>query len=448
MLKLFLWLRYLGKRKIVLLSITAVALSVALLVVVSSLFSGFINAFERSAVETVGDVVLTPPIELARYESLIAQLQKSSSVEAAAAVLSTQGLLHLGKGNVRAVTVWGVEPEPRAKVTGFKKFLIRQKHCPGPPTFDVAKHPEEVGTIVGIALLAEPDEKTDRYDLNAAGKMPGRRIILTTGTVTPSQSADGSAGQFKRRTMKLTLVDIMFTGVYDFDKRFVYIPLQALQKELYPDAAEPLADQIQIKLADHTGAKAALAEIRRIWQDFAARQLGWSSYLLEQTSIETAREMQSRFVAELRKQMGILLLIFGVISLSVVLLIMCIFYMIVETRRRDIAVIKSCGAASSSLAWVFVGFGACIGIIGSAAGAMIGCLITRNINSVEQWVRMIFGLKLWKSSVYMFTTIPNEVDWSTALPIMLLAVAAAALGALLPAMIAVRIRPVNILRYE
>ena len=42
--------------------------------------------------------------------------------------------------------------------------------------------------------------------------------------------------------------------------------------------------------------------------------------------------MQSRYVAEFRKQMGVLLLIFGVVSLSAVLLVFCIFYMIVETQ--------------------------------------------------------------------------------------------------------------------
>lgn len=42
------------------LSIAAVALSVSLLIVVSSLFTGFINAFEQAAVEAIGDVVISP----------------------------------------------------------------------------------------------------------------------------------------------------------------------------------------------------------------------------------------------------------------------------------------------------------------------------------------------------------------------------------------------------
>jgi ABC-type lipoprotein release transport system permease subunit len=48
----------------------------------------------------------------------------------------------------------------------------------------------------------------------------------------------------------------------------------------------------------------------------------------------------------------------------------------------------------------------------------------------------------------MFSKIPNEIDWDSALPIILSAVIAASLGALIPAIIAVKTRPVNILRYE
>ena len=68
MLKLFLWLRYLHKKKIVFLSVAAVALSVALLVVVSSLFGSFIDVFEQSAVKAIGNVVLGPPVKFSEYE--------------------------------------------------------------------------------------------------------------------------------------------------------------------------------------------------------------------------------------------------------------------------------------------------------------------------------------------------------------------------------------------
>jgi len=74
--------------------------------------------------------------------------------------------------------------------------------------------------------------------------------------------------------------------------------------------------------------------------------------------------------------------------------------------------------------------------------------VTRNINTIEEWVRVLFGLKIWRSSVYMFSKIPNEVDWGWALVIVLSAVIASGIGALIPAIIAWRSRPVSILRYE
>ena len=445
MLKLFLWLRYLRKKKIVFLSIAAVALSVSLLIVVASLFNGFIKAFEQNAVEIVGDIVLTAPMKFAKYPLLIERLEQTSAVEAATAILSAEGLLHLDKGNVHKVHVWGIEPGRREKVTGYKRSLLKQKYSPGEPSFQVPDFPERIGGFVGIGVVEEPDEKTDEYDFDAAEKMIGQQVVLTTGTVTEAKAATDS---FKREVVPFLIADIVFTGIYDLDKEFVYLPIEELRKELYPSEDSPVASQIQIKLADNIDTNVALAMIRGVWQVFASEQLGWASRLIGYTEIETARQMQSRYIAAYRKQMGVLLLIFGVVSFGVVLLIFCIFYMIVRLKQKDIAIIKSCGAASSSVALIFVGFGACVGIIGSGLGAALAYVVTKNVNVIEEWIRIILGLKLWKSSVYMFSKIPNDVDSGWAVLIVLLAIVAAAIGALIPAIVAARTKPVEILRYE
>ena len=447
MLKLFLWLRYLRKKKIVFLSIAAVALSVALLIVVSSLFGGFIDVFEQSAVEGIGDVVLDPPVKFSRYEELIERLERISVVEAATATLSAEGLLHLGRGNVRGVEIWGIEPERRAKVTGLKQSLINQKQSPGEPSFEISGIEDGVGGFVGIGVVAEPDEETDEYDFDAVKKVIGQQTVLTTGAVIKAQDESGAVA-VRKKVIRFTIADVVFTGVYYFDKRLVYLPIEEVQRVLYPNESEGVAGQIQIKLRAEAETDAALAQIRGVWEAFATEQLGWEPYLIRGTAIATAKQMQSKYVAEFRKQMGVLLLIFGVVSLSAVLLIFCIFYMIVETRQKDIAIIKSYGATNGSVALIFVGFGICVGLIGSGMGMILGDIVTKNINTIEEWIRIIFGLKLWKSSVYMFSKIPNEVDWDSVLLIVLSAVTAAAVGALIPAIIAVMTRPVNVLRYE
>ncbi|MDD5064736.1 MAG: FtsX-like permease family protein [Phycisphaerae bacterium] len=439
MLKLFLWLRYLRKKKIVLLSIAAVALSASLLIVVASLFGGFIDAFEKSAVEVMGDVVLEPPIiKFPKYQELIRRLEQESTVESAAATLSAGGLLHLGKGNVRGVGIWGVSNLN----TRFSKLerISGNEH-------PVSRDEQQVSGFVGIGVVAKPDEQTDEYDFEAAKKVIGQEAVLTTGAVVKAQdSSDGVT--VRRKTIRFTITDVVFTGVYYLDKGLVYLPIEEVQRVLYPNESEGVAGQIQIKLRAGAETDAALAQIRNVWEGFAAEQLDWEPQLIKETEIVTARQMQSRHVAEFRKQMRILMLIFGVISLSVVLLIFCIFYMIIETRQKDIAIIKSCGATNGTVALIFVGFGVCVGLVGSGIGMILGDIVTKNINTIEEWIRIIFGLKLWKSSVYMFSKIPNEVDWDWALLIALSAVFAAAVGALIPAIVAVRTKPVNVLRYE
>jgi len=448
MLKLFLWLRYLSKKKIVFLSIAAVALSVSLLIIVSSLFTGFISAFEQAAVEAMGDVVLTPPMRFPKYPLLIERLEQTEMVVAATAKLSSPGLLHLGKGNVRPVEIWGIEPARRAKVTNFKQSLLNQKKISGEPSLNVQGSGEEIGGFVGIGVLTEPNEQTDEYDFDAAEKMIGRQVFLTTGMIAEEQNSENIRARFKRKTIQFTIADIVFTGVYPLDKELVFISIEELQKRLYPDEKFPIAEQIQIKIREGADPNVARAVIRGVWQSFVEDHLGADQFLIENTSVYTAKYLQRRFVAAYRKQMGILLLIFGVVSFGVVLLVFCIFYMIVRLRQKDIAIIKSCGATSSSVAWIFIGFGFCVGTMGAGIGSVMGYIITKNVNTIEGWIRIIFGLKLWRSSVYMFSKIPNEVDWDSAMPIIILAIIAATIGALKPAVMAARTKPVEILRYE
>lgn len=448
MLKLFLWLKYLRRRRIILLSIAAVAMSVSLLIVVASLFNGFIVTFEKSAVEMIGDVTIDAPQDLKfpKYSLLIERLEQLDVVEAAEASLSSEGILHLGQGNVRLVSVWGIQPERRARVTGFKSALLLQGRSAAQPSFAVPEAPGETGGFVGIGVVAEPDEETDEYNEQAILKeIVGRRVSVTTGTM---DAAGGPDELPKRRVIPFRVVDVVFAGVHDFDSRFVYLPIETLQKELYPGQNGELATRIGVRLKPGVDLYEARNKIYEFWSEFARQELGWSTLDIVNTNVYTAMQLQGPVVAEIKKQMGVLLVIFGVVSFSVVVLVFCIFYMMVKLKQRDVAVIKSCGASSASVVWLFLGFGVSVGVAGSVLGMILGYVITRNINEIEGWIRVVFGLKLWKSSIYMFSRIPNEVDWASSLPIVGLAILAAALGALIPAFVAARTRPVEVLRYE
>jgi lipoprotein-releasing system permease protein len=448
MLKLFLWLKYVRKRRIILLSVVAVAMSVSLLNVVASLFTGFIAAFEQSAVEAVGDVIIRAPdgLMFEKYPAFIDRLEHSEVVEAATASLSAQGLLHIGAGNVRPVAIWGIEPQRRERVVGLKKNLIRQGKLVGEPSFAVAEAPGATGGFVGIGVLAKPDEQTDQYDQEAVcTEMMDKLVSLTT--VRMELSADGQRNA-RRAAIPFRIADITFTGVYQFDSSFVCLPIESLQKALYRNEKGPVATIINVKLRPGVAPDFAAGQIRELWRVFAPQELNWGPMAVEQTNIKTAREMQKIYVAEFEKQKYVLEVIFSVISFSVVVLVFCIFHMMVRLKQKDIAILRSCGAANSSVIGLFLGFGVSVGVAGSGLGAVLGYVITRNINEIEGWICVVSGLKLWRSSVYMFSRIPNEVDWNSALLFGTLALAAAAVGALMPALAAARTRPVEVLRHE
>jgi len=278
-------------------------------------------------------------------------------------------------------------------------------------------------------------EETDEYDLSEVRQLIGKQVLLTT-----------VAADEKRKVVKLRISDIALTQTY-FGDRTLYLPLEKLNKIIYGDQARHIWGT-KIKLSVGVDAGLTKPVVRGLWERFAAEQLGPDTDAAGKMWIRTAQENRSEWYAELHKQMGVVMLIFGVICSISVLLIFCIFYMMVETRLKDIAIIKSCGATSSAVAFIFTGFGACVGIIGSGLGIILGIIVTKNVNTIEGWVRVVFGLKLWQASSYMLNTIPNWVNWSGVWPIVIAAILGCCLGALIPAIVAARTKPVDILRYE
>ncbi|MHC4770226.1 MAG: ABC transporter permease [Planctomycetota bacterium] len=439
--------RYLQHRRIVLLSMAAVALSCALLIATDSLFTGFINAVESSVSRHLGDIILETPSgrTITEYDTFIDSLSQTDAIESATALLTSQGLLLSAPGKVRAVKAWGIELPRRLDVTPLHEALLFQKDRPTEQVgFAVSGSPNAVGGIVGIGVLAHPDELTDAYDMDAVKGMLDQPMALTTGSlVQDSQKTDGSQARFSRKVIKFNLADVAVTGVHEFDQSFVMLPIEELSKTLYPD--EPTgANIIHIRLTPGTDEETAIAVVRGVWRSFAGDRFDWSAFV----SITSAKRMQAQLIAEYRKQMNVLLFIFGLVSVGIILLVFCIFYLIVMTRRKDIGVLKSCGVSSTSVAGLFVLFGTVVGVVGAVAGIGLGWLIIDNINAIEEAIASVFGLKIWKASTYMFTQIPNTMHWGSVLWITGCGIIAAAVGSLIPAVAAARVKPVETLQYE
>jgi lipoprotein-releasing system permease protein len=354
----------------------------------------------------------------------------------------TPGLLHVDRGHVRYVQIFGLDASRLNRMPSLRRSLLHRRED-ADLSFDLPDDPNSIGGFVGVGLLSEPNEVTDQYDFDLARRAMGRKLTLTSGTVDQG-SQETQTGQSRPRSRRLSfkVSDIVFAGHSQFDQEAVYLPLKPLYKALYR-TEEVKVSRIQIRLADGVDPAKAMLAMEEQWDAFKVDQAPFVY-----GRFHTAKELQAAYMRELNKQMAILLSVFSLVDVGVIFLIFCIFYMIVRLKRKDIGVIKSCGCSSWGVVSIFLGFGIFVGVIGSIFGIGLGYLFTHNINTIEQWIAAAFGLNLWDSSVYLFSAIPNRINWSSAAQISAFAILAASVGALIPAILAGCMQPVDILRYE
>ncbi|MCH2135042.1 MAG: ABC transporter permease [Phycisphaerales bacterium] len=141
MYQLLLTNRYLASRLTPLLAVAAVALCVALVIVVVSVMSGFLNMVQSSGRTLMGDVIISYPVRgIPYYDDLVERLEANEIVAAATPAIETWGLLRMpypegdAKESVK-VQVWGIEPEGFAQVTSYLESLQWTK-----PPKEVIRH--------------------------------------------------------------------------------------------------------------------------------------------------------------------------------------------------------------------------------------------------------------------------------------------------------------------
>lgn len=255
-------------------------------------------------------------------------------------------------------------------------------------------------------------------------------------------------------------VDDSRTGIYEIDSKNVYVDFRVLQEKLGMTAmprasgsrtAPSRCSQIQIKLAPGTDLLDWKERIDRAWTHFSVRVRADADdvALMSRVRVSTWEEMQADFIAAIQKEKVLVVIMFGVISLVAVFLVLCIFYMIVIEKTRDIGIVKSVGGSSEGVAAVFLTYGAAIGIVGAALGNAIGYAFVCRINDIQDWLaRLNPEWRIWSPQTYSFDKIPDVVNPSDMLLIGVAAILASVIGAVVPAIRAARTWPVEALRYE
>ncbi len=321
---------------------------------------------------------------------------------------------------------------------------------PGKPSYE---GPAQFGIIVGADLLniRRPDGNFDRVIAR------GGDVALTLMPLSPTGNPLGEPPV----RLPLRYADDSRTGIFEIDSLSVYVDFDMLQQQLAMDP-QPLVDggftaaranQLLIGLRPGVDLDSAKERINDAWVEFVASlsdELPTADMRsLSHVEVMTWEDMQRQFIQAVEKEKVLVTFLFGLISLVAVVLVVCIFYMIVEKKTKDIGILKALGATSGGVGSIFIVYAMAVGVIGSALGIGLGSLFVWNINAIQDALaRLNPQLRMWSPDVYSFDRIPEIVKSTDALWIAVLAVICTLLGSLIPAYIAGRVWPVKALRYE
>lgn len=128
--------RYLTSRVIPFIAVAAVALCVALVIIVVSVMTGFLNMVKNSGRKLMGDVVVSYPVSgIPHYPRLIEMIEALPEADAASPVVDGVGLLKMPypagpDKQTSQVQFWGIEPESFARVTGYEETIFWREATP------------------------------------------------------------------------------------------------------------------------------------------------------------------------------------------------------------------------------------------------------------------------------------------------------------------------------
>jgi lipoprotein-releasing system permease protein len=248
-------------------------------------------------------------------------------------------------------------------------------------------------------------------------------IINPAGAATPMGTM--------YRSVSYTVEAIFEVGVYDFDKIFVVMPIEDAQTLLLLGDA---VSMVEMDTNDPDNVQRIVAPL--------VDKVGRSGQIVDWRQMN--RELFEALQVDRVVSFTVLSIILVVASFNIVSSLI----MLVRSKTRDIAVLRTMGATRSGLMRIFVTVGTTIGALGVAAGALLGFVIITFRAQVVQFIGLVTGQQIWDPSMRFLTELPAKTNPFETIGICVMALLFAFLATLYPAWKAASTDPVQVLRYE
>jgi lipoprotein-releasing system permease protein len=386
-------------------SLAAVMLGVAALIIVMSVMNGFRAELFDKVVGLNGHAVIQGyGGRLDNWRPILDAARGTSGVTSAHALIE-QPLMASHEGRVEAILLRGMPVEDiRANPTLRDNVLAGSLARLQPGTNNVAigsRLAELLGVSVGGSIT----------------------IISPQGRTTPFGTVP--------RIVDYQVAAIFEVGLYDFDKAFVVMPLDEAQNFLLMGDS---VGMIEVSTVDADRVDQILAPLAG---EVAGRAI-----------VNDWRSMNSALFEALQIERVVMFVVLSLIILVAAFNILSSLIMLVRAKHRDIAILRTMGATRRAVMKVFLTVGLTIGVLGIFAGLLMGTLGLYYRQNVVDFVQRLTGVNGWDPTVRVLTELPSRTDPFEVFAIVTMALVLSFLATLIPAWRASKTDPVQVLRYE
>ena len=381
-------------------SFIGISLGVAVLIIVMSVMNGFRAELVNKILGFNAHIIIKPysnPIVVSKFSnSDLGDLAKDL-------ILTNDGEgVIIGKNTTKGLVLRGYSSEDFLKLQFIKKgnFI-------GNPNKLI-----DNGISIGRSLSLD-------YGLKIGDKVS---IMSTSGVQT-------IIGTLPKQENYL-ITSIYDSGLADFDRNIAFLNIKSLESLFDID---PSKRSLEVYLKDPLKIDLAKSKIQKIFNE---------------ELIYSWADMNSSLFSALKVERNVMFIILSLIIVVAAFNIISGLTILVKSKTRDIAILKSIGVQNNSIIKIFFLVGFIIGTTATLFGIFLGVIFSIYIENIRSFLSSIFNISLFPEEIYFLSKMPSEINVNSIFIIALCSIIVTILVSIYPARQAAKQDPIKSLKYE